>query len=50
MNSFAIKMATIIKEGEKKHKQLMLRHIKENKEEISVTIKEDYVSTIKIVE
>ena len=50
VNFVATKMATFTTEVEKNYKKLMLRHSKENKAEISVATKEDYVTTIKVVE
>ena len=43
-------MNSVATEVENNYKKLMLRHSKENKAEISVTTKEDYVATIKIDE
>ena len=50
VNSVATKTATVTTEVEKNYKKLMLRHNKENKAEISVSTKDDYVTTIKITE
>ena len=50
MNFVVTKTATIATEVKKNHKKLMLRHNKENKVEIYVVTKEDYVTTIKIAE
>ena len=50
MNSITTKTVIVAKKVEKNHKKLMLRHSKENKAEISVAIKEDYVTIIKIDE
>ena len=50
VNSVVTKTATVSTKVEKNYKKLMLRHYKENKVEIFVATKEDYVVTIKIVE
>ena len=50
VNSVTTKTVIVVTEVEKNHKKLMLRHSKENKAEIYVATKEDYVETIKIVE
>ena len=50
MRSVATKMASVMIEVENNYKKLMLQHNKENKVEISVMAKEDYVMIIKIVE
>ena len=48
VNFVVTKTVIVATEVEKNHKKLMLLHSKENKEEISVVTKEDYVKTIKI--
>ena len=50
VNSITTKTVTVATEVEKNHKKLKLQHNKENKEEISIASKEDYVTTIKFAE
>ena len=50
VNSIVTKTAIVVTEVMKNYEKLMLRHSKENKAEISVATKEDYVATIKIAE
>ena len=50
VNTIAKKKATIVTEVEKNYKKLMLEHGQENKAEIFVATKKDYVVIIKIAE